>query len=480
MAVTDAPTNEIGTPGLVTPANIGAYGRGRGAGMFTVEALEDTPELVFPQSAAVFDRMRKTDGQHTAVLRAAVLPLMRTPWRLVGEDVDPRVMQFVETELGLTDRTGRQRRRRQGVVWTDHLRQALLMLPFGFMPFEIVYEVDAPSPGQEDVGMPLVAHLRKLAPRLPRTLTEAPRVSRDGGLAGIVQAAPHKLERRLTIGPGGTLPGEVFIPVDRLCMYVNDREGADWTGTSMFRGSYANWLIKDALLRLGPMICERNGMGVPVVYFQDEGHRQQAMEIARNLRAGSEAGIALPDGMRMEIQGVAGTTRDELPLVEYHDRASGRASLAMFLNLGHDNGARSLGETFVDYFVMSLDAIADNIAETATEHIIRDLVEINFGPDEAYPVLEADSIAAEATPTADALRTLADGGLLGEIDPDLTTEIRRRYGLPKQTGVLDAQEQADLLPGTPPPLGEEADQGDQIVDRLAKLAERVAALRAAS
>lgn len=510
-----APTREIGGAGVQATAYTLPGGS---AFSWVLDPTEDTPELAFPNSAVVYDRMRKSDGQHAAVLRAATLPILRTPWHLVGDHVRPEVMAFVESELGLTHRDGRRRSRGHGVVWRDHLRLALLSVAFGFMPFEQVYEIGPPTPDQEGLGLTDVAHLRKLAPRMPRTLQGPPRVERDGGLAGIVQLAPDALGYHTVNRPTRATSGEVFIPRDRLVMYVNDREGADWTGQSLFRGSYKNWLIKDALLRLGPMVVERNGMGIPTVYYTDPSQRVLAHDMAKAVRAGSEAGAALPEGMRLEMVGVTGSTRDELPLVKYHDEAAGRSALAMFLNMGHDRGSHALGEVFRDFFVMSLDALANSIAETATEHVVRDLVELNFGPDEAYPTLEPETINSETAPTADALRSLNDSGLLGPVDPGLVQEVRRRFRLPELPSPEDLPTTPDFdpepwairaAPGETPREGRPAGPGpagipvaapagagpvrarpsvggdpatrgmpvDPLVDRLAALNERVLALR---
>ena len=38
--------------------------------------------------------------------------------------------------------------------------------------------------------------------------------------------------------------------VDRLVMYVNDREGGNWLGQSLLRPAYKFWLLKDRLLRV--------------------------------------------------------------------------------------------------------------------------------------------------------------------------------------------------------------------------------------
>jgi hypothetical protein len=454
---------EVGTPG---PASV--------AGL--LDTFEETAELRWPLSTVVNDRMRRTDGQVASVLRAINLPIRGNTYRLAGDDVDERVMRFCEINLGLEDqRAGRRRRRREGVVFDELLAHALLMLPFGHSPLEQVYRIDGPPPGLEGQLPARLAHLRKLGPRLPRTLAGID-VADDGGLAAIRQQVTRS---------NGTY-SEVRIPVDRLVMFVNEREGADWLGTSILRAAYKHWLIKDVLIRLGPLTVERNGMGIPTVYYSSGGDKDEALRIAREVRAGEDAGVALPEEYKFELTGVTGTTRDELPLLKYHDESIGRSVLAMFLNLGHDNGARSLGDTFVDYFVMALGAVVRNLAETITEHVIRDLVELNFGPDEPYPELEADELTGDGPLTAEGLKLLAEAGLLTP-DPTLESELRRRHRLPAADPVEPAPEE-DMPPGGPAPAPGEVLPGPEAVDdidieeldrRAAAVSARIAALRAA-
>lgn len=459
MTVSDAPTNELGSAAGIAPVySVGAPITGGG---YFVEGLEVNVDLRFPASATVFDRMREEDGQVGSVARAVTYPILSTGRRLVGGR--PEVRRFVEQELGLVadgEEEGRRRRRREGIVFTDHLRESLLMLWFGFIPFEQLYTVGPAAPGLEDPEQPgrLYAHLRKLAPRMPRTLSEV-RVARDGGLAGIVQTGVPGA-RSL----GNPAAGDVFIPVDRLVMYVNEREGANWTGRSLLRSAYKHWLIKDALIRLGAQIVERNGMGIPFVNYTEPSQRAKAIALAKALRAGAEAGGALPPGMSVSIVGVSGSTADELPRIKYHDESIGRSLLAMFLNLGHDNGARALGATFVDYFLLAVNSVLRNIEETITEHVIRDLVELNYGPDEAYPVLKLDDLTAEATPTAEALKALADAGLITPDDPT-EDDLRRRYRLPAAD--LATRRSSPAAAAVPPveeefgPTPPEADAGDE-------------------
>lgn len=420
-APADAPTTELGTPGLTG----GAW----------LETWEDTAELRWPNSVAVYDRIRKSDGKAQAVRRAYRLPILRADWQLNGEGVRPTVLALVSRSLGLPlPGEARARGRRAGVRFTETLSHALLSLDYGHHFAEQVYDVVRRNDvdlgdlqGATNGELPTdVAVLRKLAPRMARSLTGID-VAPDGGLAGIRQHVPRAIAERGTNAV--TYTDEVPIPVDRLVAWVNDREGADWTGQSIYRGGYKHWLIRDTLLRLGPMAVERNGLGLPVVYFPEGGDRAEALAIASNVRAGADAGVALPAGWRLELIGVSGSTRDELPLVKYHDEAFGKATLTMFLDLGHDAGARSLGDTFVDVYKLALDSTAGDLAGVYTEHVIRDIVELNFGAGEPYPELTVGRIGDREELTSAGLKELVDAGLL--VADDVTRAyVRERHDLP--------------------------------------------------
>jgi len=397
-----------------------------GATSFVVEPLDPNPDLHFPASIPVYDEMRTTDGQVGSLISAINLPILAARWQLQGANVRPEVMKFCQAEIGLNVADeALERRRGTGVVWLDHLETALLALPFGFMPFEQVYEAGPPLPGQEDVGVPMMLHLRKLAPRLPRTVSQI-FVGRDGGLAGIGQTP---------LDPKATK--DIFIPVERLVYYCHKREGADWSGRSILRTFYKNWLIGDKLLRLSAQIIERNGMQVPVIYYNaDKLPKAEADAIVQNFRAGATAAASIPDGGgKLELLGGSSSgAKDALDHMKHHDEKIAESALAMFKTLGHDSGARSLGDTFVDVFTQAVQSIANYFGRIATEHIIRDLVEINFGPEEPYPSLVPGDLSANRAITTSAIKELVDAKI---IIPDQPLEdfMRKTNGLP----VADAE-----------------------------------------
>ncbi len=391
-----------------------------------IQTLETTPELKWPSSVTIYDMMRRTDSEVAAVLRATCLPIRRTGWRIHrGDDVAQPVADFVATELGLMEpQDGRRRKWGVGISWDPFLRHSLLDLVFGHMFFEPLYQIGPPLPGQDGLESGRkYAHLVKLGPRLPRTINGFD-VNDDGTLQAIHQlVVRNKLQQEVTIqatGPTG-LPN--------LVPFVNEQEGSDWTGQSIFRSAYKHWLLKEMGERLGMQIIERNGMGLPSVSFPEGGDQALAQGLATSARAGETSGMALPAGYMFELHGVSGTLVDPLPQIKYHQQAIGRSGLAMFLDLGQDRGARSLAETFVDFFTIAVNAVIAAREEIITELIIRPLVTLNFGPDEPYPEVAADEITPQSPLTADAIAQLVTAGVI-QPDEVLEGDVRRKFGLP--------------------------------------------------
>lgn len=416
---------------------------------YVVDPLENNPDLRFPESVAIYEQMARTDPQVSANLRAMKQPVLNANWGLEGQDVRPEVMDHVRKNLGMAiEGEPRRRRRRQGVVLGDHLRDVLSCLVHGFAVYEQVYAYD---PADRRL------HLRKLAPRPQRTIRDI-YVAKDGGLVAITQepAPTRNLADKLK---------PVTIPVERLVWYVLEKEGADFTGTSVLRSAYKPWLLKDRTERLAAQIIERNGMGVPVITH--DGDQEGAERIGRQFRAGAEAYAAVPSTMKLELLGVSGSTVDPLPFIKRQDEQISKSMLAMFLDLGHDAGARSLGDNFVEMFLVACQAVADQVADVVTEHVIRDLVEHNFGADAAYPVLTPGDLLAARGLDVDGLKSLADARLLTP-DSKLEDALRTRHGLP-QADPATATPQAPVAPVAALSEPSHLPQLDQYLTRLENL-----------
>lgn len=409
------------------------------AGM-SAEVAETNPDLIWPLSIDVFDRMRREDPQVMSVLRAVTLPIQETEWQIDGTGVREEVAQLIADDLGLAIK-GKARKaplRTKGrFSWDEFLRLALLELVFGHSVFEQVYAPDASGR----------AHLAKLAWRPPRTIA-AFNTERDGGLSAIVQHgvggghAPT-VDGRAVLSAAPL--GGVRIPIDRLVVFVNEREGANWVGISLLRAAYKMWLLKDRTLRVQALTAERNGLGLPVYIsapppedasYEDkvkwlDNEIARGLDIAKSARAGDAAGASLPHEASLEFKGVTGKLPDLDKQIRYYDEQIARAVLANFLNLGGDNstGSYALGDTFANFFVRSLNALTRHIATTVQQHVIEDLVDANWGPSEPAPRLVPPKIGAEHAATAEAIRALLESGAI-HWNPALEAHLRELYGLP--------------------------------------------------
>lgn len=376
----------------LAPVNVRERGYASDAvGFWDDLAREEVPELRWPLSVGVFNRMRRADSQVKSVLRAVRAPIVRTQWTLDGTHCDPDVTRFVAANLGLPvkdadpdENYATQLRGRDRFSWSEHLRLALLMLPFGHSYFEQVYRFDADG----------MLRIRKLGVRLPHTISKI-NVAADGGLVSIEQ-------RGIT-----STAGTVTLPVSRLVAYVLDREGGNWLGESLLRSAYKNWLLKDRALRTWSSTIDRQGMGLPIyTAAPNEASLEAGQKIATQARSGSNAGAALPNGANLALLGVQGTLPDIEKFVAYNDQQIARSALGHFLNLGGQTGGQvgsyNLGSVLADTFNLAVGEVADLIAETASAHIIEDLVDINFGADVPAPVLTFADIGVRRSELDDA------------------------------------------------------------------------------
>ncbi|UPL13022.1 DUF935 domain-containing protein [Microbacterium galbinum] len=398
---------------------------------WVAETNEENPDLQWPKSINVFDRMRREDPQVKSVLRAVTLPIMRTEWAIDGTGCRPEVVAHIAADLGLPIKgqpPTAPLRTKGRFSFKEFLRLALLSLVYGHSYFEQVYDQTS-DPGR--------THLAKLAWRPPRTISNI-EVARDGGLIAIEQ--------------GGLMgSGKVRIKVKDLVAFVHEREGANWLGESLLRSAYKMWILKDRVLRIQALTAERNGLGMPVFTVGDppEGDFDQmvgwlddeikrGLEIVKQARAGEAAGVSLSKGSTFQFVGVSGKLPDTDKPIRYYDEQIARAVLAHFLNLGTETGSWALGSTFANFFTDSLNAVAQNVADVIQQHVIEDLVDLNWGPNEPAPRLVPAAIGEQQQVTAEAIKGLIESGAV-QVDDGLRAYVRDKFGLPVE----------DLLPSTP-------------------------------
>ena len=401
------------------------------------------PDLMPPQCYDVYDKMRMSDGQVRAALSVVKLPILRAHWQVepASDSANDRaVAEFIEEDLDSLSTS-----------FISTLRQILLMLDYGSMLFEPVWYV----------GDDNVIHLRKLAPRLPRSIVQW-LVDENGGFAGVKQGVIKTT--------GYT---QVNIPASKLCLFVNEQEGANFRGTSMLRAAYKHWYYKQGLERIDAIANEKRGIGVDIGTIKagtqaDKATLKASLERSLMTLHGHEKQYIIEDeenyAYRLETGGARGGGNAVMTSIEHHDLRILRSSLVEFLGMGSGStGSLAMHKDKSSLFLMLLEAIADNVADTLSSYLIKPWVGYNW-PVTAYPRYKYSRLDTRDTAAlATAINQLVSAKTLTP-SPDTEKEIRVLMDLPEL--------EAGIAPIYAPPeleIEEDEDENDQMTQMAAAL-----------
>lgn len=376
------------------------------------------------RAMSVYDEMRKSDGTVKAAIQACTLPIRRAKWFVTAASDDQKdidAANLVENALFNW---------MEGMTWNDLVRQALLMLTFGVMPFEKVYM------SKEWEGKQYIT-LRKLAPRLPKSIQSW---QLTDGTFGIRQLRQD--------GANAEIPGS------KLLIFVNEKEGDNWWGASVLRAPYKHWYYKDGFYKIDAVAFERQGLGVPHMKMPvgyTESDEAKATQALKNLRANESAYILTPDGYEVEFMDMkASSTRDPKNSIDHHNKQILISVLAQFLELGSSaaSGSNALSKDHSDLFIKSMETVADIIASTANNDLVKELVDLNFNDIVVYPKIDYSGITStDVAAISNAYSSLINSGAIKPIKSD---ENYMRgllgLGLATQEDIDEREENAEDMP----------------------------------
>lgn len=364
-----------------------------------------------------YDKMRKGDAHVRSSLKVVKLPLLSANWDIQAASekrVDKEIAEFVENVL-FEDMTR---------TWQETLTNILLHLDYGVMPFEVVYKF-------RDDGR---VGIKKLAVRHPRTITAW---QLKDGSNGIVQT---------------TIKGEAEIPMEKLVIFVNEKEADDWEGTSVLRSAWKHWKFKDRAETIEIMSMERQGLGVP------RGKTPAGMSpedevkldgILQNMRANEKGFIRHPADWEIEFLDMkGGTIKNPSDFIKRQEWAIMLNVLATFMQMGSGAvGSYALYNGSNTFFIMALEYVAKHICEVLNKYVIKPLVDYNFLNVSDYPQLTYDKIGAvDIQALTTALQRAIQTGVL-TVDTNLETYVRDAMDLPDFTGetLVDPAMADDIL-----------------------------------
>ena len=360
-------------------------------------------KLTGTSALTIYDKMRKSDGVVKASLLACELPIRAASWFVEpasDDEKDKEVAEFVSQCLF----------ENMTITWDDFLRQALLMLPFGFSVFEKVFTAVL-FEGKQMIGW------RKFAPRGQSSILKW---QTEDGNDGITQTPPSG--------------GSVSIPIEKLVVFTNQKEGDNWLGISVLRNAYRPWSFKKHIEKINSIAFERQGLGIPYARLPKgytDKERTKAEKILKNLRANEQAFIIEPDGWEIEFKDMkAKTVKDPDSTIRRYNREILISVLAQFLDLGAGNtGSRALSADQSTTFHNNLTAIARQVKDVINKYAIKQLVDLNYTVAK-YPSLGFSKIGRiDYEGIAKALSGLIQHGAV-KTDDKLEAWIRNMMDLP--------------------------------------------------
>jgi len=387
------------------------------------------------------DQMRWGDAQVRATTLAVKLPIMTTPIFLVpgsSEPFDVAVAKFIHESLF-----------RCGCI-SNFMRHVMLHLDYGHMTFEKIYET-APFP----LDKKLKLRWKYIAPRLPRTISKWD--VNDDELEAIWQFVPKS--KRVSL-PGHAIQEfitdyqTVRIESDKLMVFTHNQEGSNFRGTSLLRGAYAHWYFKNLFYKIDAIKHERYGVGIPILVMAenyDKADVIKARAVLEGIRSHEKSYAIIPPkfipgmwprGFSATGAGGAGSvgTEDIQESINHHNMMISTNVLGQFMDLGRGRfGSRNLGESQINVFLMSLQALADYIEGVLTQHI-RHLVDLNWQDVEVYPSAKFTKISNLNTDvTSRSISRLVQTGAL-TAEERLEEWIREIFKVPQR---LPASEGTD-------------------------------------
>ncbi len=375
--------------------------------------------------ARIVNKMRREFVACQTALNILKAPILSTGWDIVGGDEEQR--DFIKKQLfDLSQRT-----------WQELLQEILTYLEFGFSVFEIVLKVNDDG----KIG------LADLAPRIQESIEK---FQMSNGNAGISQQLYGD------IVPNKAQAGYVDIPLQKLVIFTNNKEGDDLIGTSVLRSARMHTVMIDRMYRVQGISAERFGVGIPVVKYPAAGgdkEKATAEELGKYIKANQQTFIATKDDWTVDILTPNGNPLSGMieNSIAHHNRQILLTCMAHALDTGSKGvGSLALSKTQQFDRLSFAEQKAVYVANQLNKYVVQKLIDLNWGKQEEYPKLVFEPLGAEDTnQLATTFKSLFDMGILDTTNPEHINYVRNIFSLPvlseedimeMEQAKLDAQE----------------------------------------
>jgi hypothetical protein len=204
---------------------------------------------------------------------------------------------------------------------------------------------------------------------------------------------------------------QVEIPGEKVIHFCNRRLGVragNPYGTSRLKSVYKWWALKDPMIAAWGLTMQRYGTPFTFIETAGNGNDQILMpdgavvsradyltELIDSMGTGT--GMVLSPGEKVTLAQLSRSVGDDFrALQDYCNRVMLRGILVPILLLDNtDVGSYALGQKHFDLFLLGLQHLLLQVTEVLLEQLIRLLIELNFGPQEAWGYFQTAPLEPE-------------------------------------------------------------------------------------
>jgi hypothetical protein len=369
--------------------------------------MEYNPDMRGLTGLRKFDEMRRSDSDIHGSLLMAKTPVLGARWFIEPATKSSR-------DKNIADHVWWNLTEGMSTSWPQFLTELLLMLDFGFYSFEKVFTVNHPK-------RPGMACWKKFSPRHPMDIQ---------GWCWDANGGPNGIE---VWTPDGGMGGSIQeIPIEKLLIFTNAKEGGDMTGISVLRSAYKAWYYKQNLEKIDAIQKERHSVGVPVIKLPpnfNNADKNLANEMGRNLRTNERGHVVLPPNWELIFAKIEGQPVDTLASIEYHSKQIWTNVLAQFMTRTTGSSAKDDDQIM---FLKATKFTADVVCDVMNKFAIPQLVDFNWLRVKNYPKLRVRRIGEQADwrTVSFAVRNLIGAGVIRP-DDKLEENLREEMDLPE-------------------------------------------------
>lgn len=417
--------------GASSPDETGAIGTAGNLNVFGFLTGEDynTDLDGFPMFPH-YNHMRLGDAQVNATLLMLKLPVKGARWIVKPASDDPQdvaIADFVQANLIDDDALERS--------WQHVLDNAMLKFDFGCSAEEVIWGLAdgpqlsrlprlfdlarRPDGGQSleldramNDDVPVYAHVKDLAPRLPRTFYRWIEDPKTGKLKTLQQFAPKN-----------GMYGYWDLPADRLALHVRAREGNNYYGRSVLRTAYPHWWWKQQLYRIDMIGHDRFHVGIPRASLEKDYNiatapKDKIEETLKGLRSHDRAYMIQPYGVVYDIYGSPTSGQGSTGIItsiEHHNLMVARNILQSFSAQGEQrHGSFGAAKVTVDVYFEALQGEANEISSELKQNVVKRLCDLNFDMrNRKYPTVVCTDIStADFAGMSEAFSNLSNAGIV--------------------------------------------------------------------